>query len=143
MFAFFEAGFYFLGCLGVFNLSLGGVLQADASVPYQYGIQDPATPIAEGIIAFHHDLMFILIFVVTYVSWILFRCVYHFEASKNPEPDNVVHGTTIEIIWTIVPALILMVIAVPSFALLYSVDEVVEPALTLKIVGHQWYWSYE
>ena len=69
------------------------------------------------------------------------RAIHHFAYGRNPTPDGVVHGTTIEIVWTIVPALILMVIAVPSFALLYSVDEVVEPALTVKIVGHQWYWS--
>ncbi len=118
-------------------------LKADAAVPQQQGIQDPATPIAEGIIAFHHDLMFILIFVVVFVSWMLGRGIYHFSSEKNEIPDGVVHGTRIEIVWTIVPALILMVIAVPSFALLYSVDEVVEPALTLKIVGHQWYWSQE
>lgn len=116
-------------------------LKADAAQPWQFGLQDPATPIAEGIIAFHHDLMFILVFVVVFVSWMLFRTVYHFHYTKNSVPDQVVHGTTIEIVWTIVPALILMVIAVPSFALLYSVDEVVEPALTVKIVGHQWYWS--
>jgi len=115
----------------------GTTLKADAAQPWQYGLQDPATPIAEGIIAFHHDLMFILVF----VSYMLFRTVYHFHHTKNAIPDQVVHGTTIEIVWTIVPALILMVIAVPSFALLYSVDEVVEPALTVKIVGHQWYWS--
>lgn len=118
-------------------------LKADAAQPWQFGLQDPATPIAEGIIAFHHDLMFILVFVVVFVSYMLFRTVYHFHHTKNAVPDQVVHGTTIEIVWTIVPALILMVIAVPSFALLYSVDEVVEPALTVKIVGHQWYWSYE
>jgi cytochrome c oxidase subunit 2 len=54
-----------------------------------------------------------------------------------------VHGTTIEIVWTITPALVLMIIAVPSFALLYAMDEIIDPAITLKIVGHQWYWTYE
>jgi cytochrome c oxidase subunit 2 len=143
MFTLIETGFYFLVTFGAVSLFSAESLKADAAIPYQYGIQDPATPIAEGIIAFHHDLMFILIFVVIFVSWMLGRAVQHFSHENNPTPDGVVHGTTIEIVWTIVPALILMVIAVPSFALLYSVDEVVEPALTLKIVGHQWYWSYE
>nr|AAG23676.1 cytochrome c oxidase subunit 2 [Thraustochytrium aureum] len=115
----------------------------DAALPWQFGIQDPATPIAEGIIRFHHDLMFILIFVVVFVSWILFRTILHFNDKAHPTPTSVVHGTTIEVVWTIIPALILIVIAVPSFALLYSVDEVVDPAITLKIIGHQWYWSYE
>lgn len=129
---------YFLTIVSLFG---GASLNADAAVNYQFGYQDPATPIAEGIIAFHHDLMFILILVVVFVSYILGRALQHFNVKSNPTPDGVVHGTVIEIVWTIVPALILMMIAVPSFALLYSVDEVVEPALTVKIVGHQWYWS--
>ena len=58
-------------------------------------------------------------------------------------PNRVQHGTRIEIIWTITPALILMCVAVPSFALLYSVDEIIDPEMTIKAVGHQWYWSYE
>lgn len=73
----------------------------------------------------------------------LSRCVYHFIHYKNPVPSTVVHGTTLEIVWTLIPALVLVVIAVPSFALLYSVDEIVDPALTVKVIGHQWYWSYE
>jgi len=113
----------------------------DAALPWQFGLQDPATPIAEGILHFHHDLIFILIFVVVFVSWIMARIYIRFL--NNPKPSSVVHGTTIEIIWTVIPAFLLMIIAVPSFALLYSVDEVVDPAVTLKIVGHQWYWSYE
>ena len=121
----------------------GCQVSADAAVPWQFGMQDPATPVAEGIIHFHHDLMFILIFVVIFVGWMLFRTLQHFGQENNPVPGDVVHGTVIEIVWTIVPAMILMVIAVPSFALLYSVDELVDPAMTVKIVGHQWYWSYE
>jgi cytochrome c oxidase subunit 2 len=115
--------------------------RADAARPWQLAFQDPATPVAEGIIRFHHDLMFVLIAVSVSVSWMMARCVWHFTG--NPEPSKVVHGTVIEIVWTIVPALILVTIAVPSFALLYSVDELVDPALTIKVIGHQWYWSYE
>nr|ANO44478.1 cytochrome c oxidase subunit II [Schizochytrium sp. TIO1101] len=115
----------------------------DAATPWQFGFQDPATPIAEGIIRFHHDLMFIMVFVVVFVFWMLTRIVMHFNVKTNPNPSAVVHGTTIEIIWTLIPAVLLMIIAVPSFALLYSVDEVVDPSVTLKVIGHQWYWSYE
>jgi len=115
----------------------------DAALPWQFGLQDPATPIAEGIIRFHHDLMFILIFVVVFVSWILFRIITKFDSRVFNKPSTTVHGTTIEIIWTLIPAFLLIIIAVPSFSLLYSVDEVLDPALTLKIIGHQWYWSYE
>ncbi|MAY74464.1 MAG: cytochrome c oxidase subunit II [Phycisphaerae bacterium] len=115
----------------------------DAATPWQLGFQDPATPIAEGIVRFHHDLIFILVFVCIFVFWMLIRIVLHFNVVKNSVPSHVVHGTTIEIIWTIIPAVLLIIIAVPSFALLYSVDEVVDPSVTLKIIGHQWYWSYE
>jgi cytochrome c oxidase subunit 2 len=116
---------------------------ADAAVAWQFGFQDPATPVAEGILKFHHDLMFILIFVVIFVSWILFRIIIKFNSVTNPKPSAVVHGTTIEVVWTLIPAILLIVIAVPSFALLYSVDEIVDPSVTVKVVGHQWYWSYE
>jgi cytochrome c oxidase subunit 2 len=119
------------------------VLQADAPVAWQLGLQDPATPVMEGIINFHNDLMVLLVFVVVFVSFMLWRIVHHFTHTQNPKSDGVVHGTMIEIIWTILPAIALMIVAVPSFALLYAVDEVVDPALTVKIVGHQWYWSYE
>lgn len=73
----------------------------------------------------------------------MYRTVHHYRADRNPVPGTRVHGTVIEVIWTIIPALILVTIAIPSFALLYAVDEVVDPALTVKIIGHQWYWTYE
>jgi cytochrome c oxidase subunit 2 len=115
----------------------------DGARPWQRGFQDPATPIAEGIIRFHHDLMFVLVFVSVFVAWMRGRGVRHFNERANPSPSEVVHGTSLEVVWTIIPARILVGIAVPSFALLYSVDERVDPALTVKVVGHQWYWSYE
>jgi len=115
----------------------------DAAIPWQFGIQDPATPIAVGIYKFHHDLIFILIFVVVFVSWIVFKILIRFNNKSFTIPTEVVHGTTIEIIWTLVPAILLMIIAVPSFSLLYAVDEVVNPSITLKIVGNQWYWNYQ
>ncbi len=115
----------------------------DAAIPWQLGIQDPATPIAVGIYKFHHDLIFILIFVVVFVTWILFKIIVRFNDKVFTQPTSVVHGTTIEIIWTLVPAILLMIIAVPSFSLLYAVDEVVNPSITLKIVGNQWYWNYQ
>jgi len=124
-----------------FNLGL--ITHADAAEPWQMGFQDPATPTMEGIINFHHDIMFYCIVIGIAVTWTLVRCVVAYEESVHPTPSIFVHGTTLEIIWTVTPAIILMCIAVPSFALLYSMDEVIDPAMTLKVVGHQWYWSYE
>ena len=115
----------------------------DYAYPFQISFQDPATPVMEGIIALHHDLFFILVLIGVSVAWMLFRTVYLFNFKKNPFPSELTHATTIEIIWTITPSLILMLIAVPSFALLYSMDEVIDPSVTVKVIGHQWYWSYE
>ena len=115
----------------------------DAAIAWQFGMQDPATPVADGIIRFHHDLMFILLLVVFFVCWMLFKIVTRFNSIAHYKASQVVHGTFIEIVWTLIPAFLLIIIAIPSFSLLYSVDETTDPALTLKIVAHQWYWSYE
>ena len=107
------------------------------------GFQDPATPVMQGIIDLHHDIMFFMFVILVFVLWMLSRTLYHFHQSRNPIPEKIIHGTTIEIAWTVAPSLILVLIAIPSFALLYSMDEVVDPAVTIKAIGHQWYWSYE
>jgi cytochrome c oxidase subunit 2 len=120
------------------------IAYCDAAEPWQLGFQDAATPIMQGIIDLHHDIFFFLILILVFVLWMLVRALWHFNEKTNPIPQRIVHGTTIEIIWTIFPSIILMFIAIPSFALLYSMDEVVvDPAMTLKAIGHQWYWTYE
>ena len=116
---------------------------ADAPESWQMGFQDPATPVMQGIIDLHHDIMFFMFVILVFVVWMLSRTLYHFHQSRNPVPEKIIHGTTIEIAWTVAPSLILVLIAIPSFALLYSMDEVVDPAVTIKAIGHQWYWSYE
>ena len=116
---------------------------ADVARPWQMGFQDPATPIMEGIINFNNELMFLMISISFFVGWMLFRALDMFDYDYNKKVDNFTHSTLLEIVWTISPALILLVIAFPSFNLLYSMDEVVDYELTLKVIGHQWYWSYE
>lgn len=115
--------------------------RSDVSKNWQTGRQEPATPVAEGIRRFHNDRMMVMIRVTVFVTWMLTRAVRRFE--NREKPSTVVHGTRIEVVWTRVPARRLVGIAVPSFTLLYSVDERVEPARTVKVVGHQWYWTYE
>jgi len=115
----------------------------DAPEPWQIWFQDPATPVALGIQDFHHDVFFFIVFVSIFVVWMLARTLWHFHESRNPIPSKIIHGTVIEIVWTLTPSLILMIIAIPSFALLYSIDEIVDPAITIKAIGHQWYWTYE
>lgn len=115
----------------------------DAPESWQLGFQDAATPMMQGIIDLHQDIFFFAIIILVFVLWMLLRSLWHFYYSNNPIPERIVHGTTIEIVWTVVPSIILMFIAIPSFALLYSMDEVVDPAITIKTIGHQWYWTYE
>jgi len=99
----------------------------------------------EGIINLHHDLMFFIIFICFFVALVVLRTINFFSKSNQycDQSRAVVHGTFIEIVWTVIPSLILIVVALPSFALLYSIDEVINPTITIKCVGHQWYWSYE
>uniref|UniRef100_I1QAK3 Cytochrome c oxidase subunit 2 n=1 Tax=Oryza glaberrima TaxID=4538 RepID=I1QAK3_ORYGL len=116
----------------------------DAAEPWQLGSQDAATPMMQGIINLHHDIFFFLILILVFVSRMLVRSLWHFNEQTNPIPQRIVHGTTIEIIRTIFPSVILLFIAIPSFALLYSMDGVlVDPAITIKAIGHQWYRTYE
>ncbi|KAM3308428.1 hypothetical protein P3S67_010172 [Capsicum chacoense] len=118
------------------------IAPCDLVEPWQLGSQDAATPIMQGITDLHHDVFFFVILILVFVSWILGRALWHFHYKKNPIPQRIVHGTTIEILWTIFPNIIPMFIAIPSFALLYSIDEVVvDPAITIKAIRHQWYRS--
>ena len=103
----------------------------DAPEAWQMGFQDPATPVMQGIIDLHDDICFFLIVILSLVLWMLIRTLYFFHESKNPIPEKIIHGTSIEIAWTVAPSLILVLIAVPSFALLYSMDEMVDPAITV------------
>nr|YP_010418180.1 cytochrome c oxidase subunit 2 [Sargassum plagiophyllum]USF18398.1 cytochrome c oxidase subunit 2 [Sargassum plagiophyllum] len=115
----------------------------DAPHPWQVGFQDPATPIMEGIISFNGLLMTFMLLIACFVGWLLYQSLTLFNESVNPEPASFNHSTLLEIVWTIVPAGILMIISVPSYNLLYAMEEVIDPSLTIKVVGHQWYWSYE
>lgn len=110
----------------------------DSAVPYQLSFQDAGSPISEQIIFFHDDVMFILTIILTVVGWMMISAIINKHYYKY-----LIEGTTIEIIWTVIPAIILVFIAFPSLQLLYSMDEIIDPSLTIKAIGHQWYWSYE
>lgn len=129
------------GLLG--SLWMSAPVKCDAPDHWQFLFQDPATPVCTGVMNLHHDIMFIIFFILSFVIWMLFRTVYLFDHTRNHTPSKETHGTALEIVWTVTPSIILMVIAIPSFALLYSLEEVIDPAITLKVIGHQWYWSYE
>jgi cytochrome c oxidase subunit 2 len=113
----------------------------DAPQPWQLGFQDSAAPGYTGLVTLHNTVGFYLVVICFSVFWFLFSIVYYYNSNKNPIAQKyLTHGTVLELIWTISPALILIAIA---FKLLYLMDEVISPTLTIKVVGHQWYWSYE
>ena len=114
--------------------------------PHAWGtyFQDSATPQMEGLIELHDNIMYYLVLILFAVSWILFSIVRNFVETKAAIAHKYLnHGTLIELIWTITPAVILILIAFPSFKLLYLMDEVNDPSMTVTAEGHQWYWSYQ
>lgn len=115
----------------------------DAPEIWQLQLQDPSSAIMEGILMFNKHLLFIIISIVILVGWLLLNTIYTFENLRSYKPTPFFHSNPLEIIWTSIPALVLLSLASPSFTLLYSMDEISEPELSLKILGHQWYWSYE
>lgn len=143
-FFFMIINFTFLGnSISHHNLHL---VFADATEPCYFDVQDPATSIAEGIINLHDDVIFLLVWATTFVITFIFTVVYFFTDTKNKTImyfPTASHDTKLEFIWTSVPSLILITIIVPTFALIYSLDDTVDAHLTIKIIGHQWYWSYE
>ena len=123
---------------------LFNTLYNDAPQPWQIGFQDSASPAFTGIVELHNTIFFYLIVICVGVFYVLGSVMYYFNSNNSPIVHKYMnHGTAIELIWTVTPALILTVIAFPSFRLLYLLDEVTSPTITIKVVGHQWYWSYE
>lgn len=128
------------------NLLIVSKISCDFPRSWQMGFQDPATPVMEGIINFHHDLFFFMIVIAIFVFWFLFNILYYFYFQKFTKTWRIVqrtHNTVLEVIWTIIPVLILIVVAIPSISLLYAIEESPKASVTLKVIGHQWYWSYE
>lgn len=142
-------------------------LFSDSAKNWQLGFQDPATSIMEGIIDLHHDIMFFIIWIVVGVIWIMFEIV---KGTKNSSvislmtgnylyladtafklrnistlvlPTRIQHNTFIEIVWTLLPCVVLLLIAIPSFSLLYAIEDFNTIESSIKIIGNQWYWTYE
>lgn len=129
----------------LFSSSLFSVfsISCDSPEAWQMSFQDPATPLMEGIINLHHDLMFIVIFIAVAVLWMILRTVSLFNHTVNSVPSSFIKHPLLETVWTLIPTGIVAGILGPSLALIYAMDEVVDPSLTVKAIGHQWYWCYE
>lgn len=111
--------------------------------PWQYRFQEAATPVMERLTPLHDNLTILAIVISAFVLALLVFIILRFNAKSNPVPSKTTHNTLIEIIWTVVPILVLVGIAIPSIDLHYYMDKPVKPEMTLKVVGYQWYWHYE
>ena len=109
---------------------------------WQLGFQTPASPVKERIESLHNWLLVLITLITLFVMALLGVVIVKFNARANPVPSRTTHNTLIEIIWTVVPVMILVVMAVPSFRLLYYLDRAPNADMTIKVTGHQWYWSY-
>jgi cytochrome c oxidase subunit 2 len=110
--------------------------------PWQLSLQDPKSPVMEGVNNFHNLLLVVQFGIVGLVLAILAYCIFRFNAKRNPVPSRTSHNTLLEVLWTALPVVILIIIAIPGLRLLYFQDRVQDPEMTLKVAGHQWYWSY-
>ncbi len=111
--------------------------------PWEIGLQPAATPIMHELESFHNILLVVITLIVLLVMGLLLYTMLNFTERKNPVPSQRSHNTVIEVIWTTLPVIVLVLIAIPSFKLLYAEDVIPKSDLTIKAIGHQWYWSYE
>ncbi len=125
------------------TVSVAGAASFGLSEPWQMGFQKAATPIMERIDNFHTFLMWLITIISIFVLALLFYVAVRFNAKANPEPSKTTHNTFIEVVWTVVPVLILVAIAIPSIRHLYHQRVIPTADLTIKVIGNQWYWSYE
>jgi cytochrome c oxidase subunit 2 len=124
-------------------LTLPPVTVWAAPEPWQVGMQAPASTIMERITGFHDLLLWIISGIVFFVLALLTYACWRFNEARNPTPSRRSHNTLLEVAWTVVPVLVLVVVAIPSFKLLYYSDVVPETEMTIKATGYQWYWNYQ
>lgn len=121
-----------------------GTASADSPQPWQWMFQDTANSTAQAMVDLHHDIMFFVITIAFTVLYLIGQIATKFHYSRQLKPEKLTHHTTLEVIWTIIPTIIVLFIAVPSLTLIYSLDQHADrPGLTVKVIGRQWYWSYE
>ena len=117
---------------------------ADQPRDWQLGFQDAASQSMYEIVSFHNSILLpIIIAISVFVLFLMAYACFRFRESRNPNPSKTTHNVAIEVLWTLIPCLILIVMAVPSFKILYSQDTIPKADVTIKAIGYQWYWGYE
>lgn len=133
--------------LNKFYLSLLLITTTNAAFArenWQFGYNESVTTVMDDIVYLHDKIMLpIIVAICVFVLFLLIYSLNKFRSSKNPIPSKTSHNTLIEVLWTLIPCIILVVIAVPSFRLLYKQDIIPKSDVTIKVTGYQWYWGYE
>lgn len=133
---------FFLSLYTFFFTYSFGVFADGLAKPWQIGFQESASPLATAAIGTHNYIMaFMAVVIVVVLAVLIYACV-RFRASKNDSPSTRTHNVLLEIIWIVIPTIIVALIAVPSVKLIYKQETIPQTDMTLKVIGHQWYWSY-
>lgn len=134
-----------LAAIAAFLLTImSGVAFADGiPTEWQLGFQEPSSTSMERINEFHNLLLVLITVISLFVLGLMIYVAYRYNEKKNPIPSKTTHHTMIEIVWTVVPVIILVWLFIPSYNMMVENDRVVDADMTLKVIGHQWYWSYE
>ena len=111
--------------------------------PWQLGFQDPASPVMERLVQAHDYLLVLITLIALFVLCAIIYICVRFSKKRNPVASKTTHNAKLEVIWTTIPILILVAIAIPSLRIHYFMERIVDPGLTIKVVGYQWYWHYE
>jgi cytochrome c oxidase subunit 2 len=122
---------------------LSGGAFAQVPKPWQMNLQAAHSPVAESVASLNSLVLWIITAITVFVAGLLAYVVFRYNRKKNPTPSRVSHNTTLEVAWTLIPVLILVVIAIPSFRLVYLEDRTHAADITIKVTGHQWYWEYD
>ena len=134
---------FILMMAGLFAMTGQANAEMGKAEPWQLNLQEPASPLMRSVTDFHDILLVVTGLIVLAVLVLLIWVMVRFNEKANPIPSKTSHNTMIEVVWTVVPVLVLVIIAIPSFQLLYQSDDVADAEMTLKVTGYQWYWGYE
>ena len=138
-----EAARTFIAGMTVLASAAAGDALAAQPEPWAMGLQPAASPVMTRIVEFHDIVLLLMTAITLFVVGLLAFVLTRFRQARNPVPSKTVHNTKLEVLWTVIPVVILVGLAVPSFKLLYFMDRNHEAEMTLKVTGSQWFWSYE
>ena len=129
--------------LSVFFFLVSFELYGKQATDWQLSFQNPATDLMGSVVGLHNIILIVMTLVTLFVLFLLFYVSFRFSAKRNPIPSTTTHNTVVEVLWTAIPIVILVVLAIPSFKLLYQQEKSENYDMTVKVIGHQWYWEYE